>query len=68
MPRGRPVHSGSRGIIRARIVVVGFIWVRVGSLRRDRGRPVHSGSRVFTPGRLGVVGFIRVCGGSRGRA
>ena len=33
-PRGRRVHSGSRGFTRARLVVVVFIRVRVGLLGR----------------------------------
>ena len=33
-PRGRGVHSGSRGFTWVRLPFVGFICVRVGSLRR----------------------------------
>ena len=55
---------GSRGFNQARLMVVLFIQVPVGSLRRDRGQPDHLGSRRLTGASLMVVGFIRVCVGS----
>ena len=64
---GRRVQWGSRGITRARLSVVGLIWVRLGSLGRASGRQVHSGSRGFTRAQLEVVMFIRVFVGSLGR-
>ena len=77
-PRGRRVHSGSRGFTNALILVSGFcqirvcsllmvvglIPVRVGSLGHDRGRRVHSGLRGFTRVLLGVAGFIGYLVGS----
>ena len=36
-PRGRRVHWGMRGLTRVRLVVVGFIRVRVGALGRASG-------------------------------
>ena len=61
----RRLQSGSRGLIRARLVVVGFIWRRVVSLRRTEGSSgsfglawvyfgAHSGRRVH-PGSLGFT-------------
>ena len=61
-PRGRRVHSRSRGFSLARIGVFGFARVHWGTLR---GRLVCSGSRVFT---LGVAGYISVRVGSLRRA
>ena len=60
-PRSRGVHSGSRGLIRAVLVVFGFIRVRVGSLWRNRCHRVHSGSRGITRPLLVIVALILVC-------
>ena len=62
------VNSGLRGFTRARIVVVGFMQIRMGSLRRDRPScgQFHSGSRWFTLVHLRFVGFIPVRVGSIG--
>ena len=70
----RRVQSGSGGLNLARLVAVGLIRVRVGSLWREgttgscrfawvhsgahMGLRVHSGTRGFS---LVVSGFIRVC-------
>ena len=63
-PRGRRVHSGSRGFIQACLVVVG---VRVGSLGRAYGSSGTYGFVWVRTARLGVVGLIRVGVGSLGR-
>ena len=63
-PSGRRLHLVSRGFNWARLVVTGYIPVRLGSL----------GCAYLTPGsirivwRLVVAGFIRVCVGSVERA
>ena len=73
MPSDRRVHAGSGWFIQARLVVVGFIQVRVGSLGRDRVRfirvrpaclLVHSCSLGSYGCAMGVVGFIRVRSGT----
>ena len=78
VPRGRTAHSISRGFIRTRLLVVGFIGVSVGLFGRYRSRMVHSvvhsgahwcrrvhsGSLGFTLPRMCIVAFIRVVIGS----
>ena len=67
VPVGRRVHSGSRGFIRARLVIVVIIRVRVGSLGRAYGSSGSYGFVWVRTARLGVVGLIRVGVGSLGR-
>ena len=59
-PNACGVHSGSRGLTRARLWSTGsfgFEWVYSGA---PRGRRVYSGSRRSTKVLLEVVGLIRV--------
>ena len=49
-------------------MVLGFVWIRVGSLRRESGRQVNSGSRRYIRAWPWVVGIILVYAGSLIRA
>ena len=64
-PRGRHIHSGSRGFSPARLGVFRFVRVRVGSLVPPMGScGLFRFTIGFTRARVGVVGLIRVCVGS----
>ena len=68
-PRCRRFRAGSRGLTCARLGVVGFIMVRVGSLVRSLGRVMGSlGLFGFTLGNFGAPRGRRVHSGSRGCA
>ena len=64
-PKGRRVHSGSRGFTSAGLGAVRFIRVLRGSLMRTYE---SSSSRGFTRVRLGIAGFVQVRMGSLRRA